>query len=340
MAAISLTICIPTYNRVERVTNCVRRIVSECKSDEIEILVGDNASTDGTEEEIAKIKDSRLRYYKNKSNLGIAGNLLKIIKEANGDFIYIHWDDDLMELSTIPWILETIKKNQSLNQILGKIDRGAGNIYWSCEKVCKDCEDKLLKPCFKSWEMLFFSYDHGGARIFRKDSINLEYAEKFLKRPISPYIHQVLAIFPVLTGATLCTSKIIYHIESISRDSSGHRVKGVPYWHSLSKLNRRIDRIKIINDITNEIVFQIPVSENFDRLELGRFRKNLLNKQRKKIAGELVNLLYNSFGLFLETLPRILKSRDISKSYTFWKYLLKAFLGCTLYRVSIKLKSG
>ncbi len=339
MATIPLSICILTYNRVERVTNCVKRIVSECKSDEIEILVGDNASSDGTEEAIAKIKDARLRYYKNKSNLGIAGNLLKIVKEAKGDFIYIHWDDDLMELSVIPWLLETIKKNPSLNQILGRIEESSGRTYWSCKNICENCGDKLIKPSFKSWKMLFFSYSHGGARILRKASINLNYAKNFLESIISPYMHQVLAIHPVLTGDTLCTSKTLYYYKGSLSESAGHFIKGKPYWDASAKVNQLKDKLKIYNDIINEVALRNTALKNFTEAQLSDFRKTLFDKQRKHTAESLINLLFSSFSSFLEALPRVLKSRDISRSYTFWKHLLKKFFMAIGYRILVKIKS-
>lgn len=307
-----MSICIPTYNRVRQVTNCVKRIVSGCRSNEIEILVNDNASTDETEKEIRKIKDSRLRYYRNDKNLGIAGNVLKVAERAKGDFIFIHWDDDFIELDAIPWILRTLKKSRNLNQILGKIEDGSGGIYWSCKGLCGDCEDRIFKPCPESWEKLFFSYFHGGGRILRKKSINLNYAKKFVESAFSPYMHMILAVHPILSGDTLCTSRTLYYKIGERSKSAGHLIKGRPYWHPESIPQQFIDRIKIIYDITNNI----------------KVRRALLKRQREYAAYLLLKTLYDSWTFrgtltpFFQMFPRILNIKEISRSPEFWMHLL------------------
>lgn len=311
-----LSICIPTYNRVERLIDIVQRISSNCSSKEIEILVNDNASTDGTEKEIAKIKDTRLKYYKNKKNLGIAGNLIKSVERAKGDFIYIHWDDDFIELDAIPWILKTIKNNKNINQILGRIEESSGEDYWSFQELDGDCTDRILKPCPESCVRLFFAYDHGGGRILRKKSINLDYAKKFLKSTHAPYMHMILAIHPVLTGDTLCTSRTLYYKIGKRTKSVGHLVKSRPYWHPISSAERYKDRIQMINDVIGDIKVQ----------------KALLKKMRHHAAFKLFKTLRydcisaRSFIPFFQYFTRILSIKEISGSPEFWLYtFLKGF---------------
>lgn len=56
-----LSICIPTYNRASIIRDCVDSCL-EINSKNIEIVVTDNASTDGTYNELKDIKDSRFKY--------------------------------------------------------------------------------------------------------------------------------------------------------------------------------------------------------------------------------------------------------------------------------------
>jgi abequosyltransferase len=57
----------------------------------IEIIVGDNASTDATIRMLQDYqqRDSRLRYFRNEVNIGADRNLLKALELAKGDYCWI-----------------------------------------------------------------------------------------------------------------------------------------------------------------------------------------------------------------------------------------------------------
>ena len=326
MSNVLLSICIPTYSRVDEVTNSVKRIISGCSSDEIEIVVSDNASTDGTEKEIAKIKDPRVKYYRNKRNLGIGGNVLKVIERARGDFIFIHWDDEYIELSLIPWLLEVIKNTKNINQILGTV-RQSGEVWWSCKKVlCDEGKEEILEPGPESFGRLLFSYYHGGGRILRKESINLDYAWKFINTPLYPYMHQIIEVYPVLTGSTLCTNRTLYHhVKKQKDDSAGHLFKGRPYWGHLNRLQQLKVRIKIINDITRK----------------KKDQKVLINRQRDYAASLFFDSFYKSLfrykslNHFLDIFQRILHEKIISRHPIFWLRILQTGMYDLLMKIGI-----
>lgn len=309
MTDIVMSICIPTYNRVQQVTNCVKRIISGCNSKEIEVVVSDNASIDGTKKEISKIRDPRLKYYRNNKNLGIGGNLLKIIERSNGNFIFIHWDDDYIELDTIPWILKTIKENNNINQILGTIKR-FGKVWWSCNKklLCAEGKDEIIEPGPDSLARLLFTYYHGGARIFRRESINLDYGKKYIGTALAPFMHQILEVYPVLSGSTLCTYRTLYHVESKKSESVGHIFKGKAYWNPLNRLYMLRERIRIIQDVTNR----------------GSAQRVLLNRQREYAVSLIFDAFYKSlsfyrsFDYFIKIIIGILQIKVISRSPVFW----------------------
>eukprot|EP01031_Cornospumella_fuschlensis_P009297 gene9297-11419_t len=98
-----LTIGIPTYNRVET----VKRRVSELLALDIpvEILVIDNASPDGTFAALTTNFSHRsLTVLENKTNLGYAGNLLRLIEEASTQYLLFLSDEDRID----PAGLETL----------------------------------------------------------------------------------------------------------------------------------------------------------------------------------------------------------------------------------------
>lgn len=114
MSKPTLSICIPTYNRAEKLEICINSIFSQIGRDEnIEVLVINNASTDKTEEVILKYARTynNLRYIKNDTNIGGDRNIYKASEEARGKYIFLHGDDDIFLTNTIYVILYAIINN-------------------------------------------------------------------------------------------------------------------------------------------------------------------------------------------------------------------------------------
>ncbi len=109
-----LTIAIPTYNRLEYLKAATERIIKFWKRNpNIEFIISDNASTDGTEEYILTIqkKFPEIAYYKNETNLGFDGNFLNCFKKANGKYVWLVSDDDILLDGAIESILSALSYN-------------------------------------------------------------------------------------------------------------------------------------------------------------------------------------------------------------------------------------
>lgn len=111
-----LSICIPTYNREKHLDECLDSIVNQewFNEQEIEIVVSDNASIDGTIELVKKYQNDHknIRYFRNKKNLGSAKNILNLVLNlAEGEYVWIFWDDDLMSPIWIKKTINAIRKN-------------------------------------------------------------------------------------------------------------------------------------------------------------------------------------------------------------------------------------
>lgn len=92
-----VSIVIPTFNRLPMLREAVASALAQRYPD-LEVLVSDNASDDGTREAMASHRsDPRFRYFRNETNLGMVGNWRKAVFEyARGDFFLILSDDDLL----------------------------------------------------------------------------------------------------------------------------------------------------------------------------------------------------------------------------------------------------
>lgn len=89
------SIPIATYNRAEDVDFGIKRLLSQNFKD-FEIIISDDGSTDDTEKKIKVYKDKRIRYYKNKKNLGAVKNIGKVLEYVRGEYIFMHGDDDYL----------------------------------------------------------------------------------------------------------------------------------------------------------------------------------------------------------------------------------------------------
>src|SRR4030095_6701459 len=95
-----LSICIPTYNRAERLRVMLQAVLPQvaAHADKVELWISDNASSDHTPQVVADAHVlGPLQYSRNSSNLGIVGNLITLTSElARGEFVWGLGDDDLL----------------------------------------------------------------------------------------------------------------------------------------------------------------------------------------------------------------------------------------------------
>jgi abequosyltransferase len=106
-----LTIGIPTYNRARCLERLLAILGKELEGEtRVELLVSDNASTDGTSTlvEAHGASGTALRYIRNAENLGADRNILQVFNLARGKYVWIFSDDDLIAPGTIHRVLEAV----------------------------------------------------------------------------------------------------------------------------------------------------------------------------------------------------------------------------------------
>lgn len=104
---IKLSICIPTYNRASLLKNCLNSLINlrHGYSIDIQICVSDNCSTDETAQVVSSAqKYIPIKYQKNDKNLGVANNVIKVVAMAEGEFVWLIGDDDLL----MPYAIEEL----------------------------------------------------------------------------------------------------------------------------------------------------------------------------------------------------------------------------------------
>lgn len=90
-----VSILIPVYNRERYIYDCVESALNQTYSN-LEIIIVDNCSTDNTWRICQDLacRDSRIRTFRNDTNIGPVRNWKRCIDEATGEYGKILWSDD------------------------------------------------------------------------------------------------------------------------------------------------------------------------------------------------------------------------------------------------------
>lgn len=115
MNNVSLSICIPTYNRFQELDETLYHVTIYSKKYEFikEILVLDNNENDKAKNCVQKYlgKFEKLNYIKNAFNIGGHENFKKCIETAKSDFVWILTDDDILYENSLEIIRKNLEKN-------------------------------------------------------------------------------------------------------------------------------------------------------------------------------------------------------------------------------------
>lgn len=91
-----ISICLTSYNRGCQISKTLDSLLAQDFSD-FELLIQDDCSSDNTEEvcRTYERRDSRVRFVRNPTNLGMPGNLNAVVARARGDFVANLHDGDI-----------------------------------------------------------------------------------------------------------------------------------------------------------------------------------------------------------------------------------------------------
>jgi glycosyltransferase involved in cell wall biosynthesis len=93
-----VSIGLPVYNGERYLERAIHSILAQTYAD-FELILSDNASTDGTEAicRAAAMQDSRIRFYRSDRNRGLAWNWNRVFALASGEYFRWSSHDDLLD---------------------------------------------------------------------------------------------------------------------------------------------------------------------------------------------------------------------------------------------------
>jgi glycosyltransferase involved in cell wall biosynthesis len=90
MSRPTVSVCIVTCNQPDLIAQCVRSVLEQQADADVTILVGDDASDDGTSEIVASLAAEhpcRIRHIRHEPRVGAFANMRDLIARADGDFV-------------------------------------------------------------------------------------------------------------------------------------------------------------------------------------------------------------------------------------------------------------
>lgn len=109
-AQLLLTIAIPTYKRSQSLALLLTSICQQVKASQLaqlEVLIFDNCSPDDTKEACKPFVSNYgfVRYIRHETNIGADNNFVSAFNAANGKYLWVIGDDELLFDGAIDWVI-------------------------------------------------------------------------------------------------------------------------------------------------------------------------------------------------------------------------------------------
>lgn len=105
-----VSIIMPSYNTALFIEKSIQSVLKQTYKN-WELIIVDDCSTDNTDDILATITDSRIRYFKNEKNCGAAVSRNKALREAKGQWIAFLDSDDLWKDDKLEKQIAFMEKN-------------------------------------------------------------------------------------------------------------------------------------------------------------------------------------------------------------------------------------
>lgn len=166
-----LTIAIPTFNRAKYLDHLLSTLFDQVHGKhQVELVISDNASPDDTPSIVKRHQNAGLsiRYIRNSENIGPDRNILQCFELAQGKYVWIFADDDVIEPTGLAIVLSHLESSEyDLVYISNRSFRGnyvSRNSFQGKFKVCKRAEELARQV------HVFFTFISGN--IVNKDRIS------------------------------------------------------------------------------------------------------------------------------------------------------------------------
>ena len=208
-----VSIIVPVYNASKTIYDTIGSLINQTHRN-IEIIVVDDNSTDDSLEKLQKIKDNRIKLYKNKVNYGTYKTINIGIKMSKGNYIILQGSDDYACIDRIKVLFDAIK-NTNINMVYSNWIRG--------KKIKKTIEGNFMFKRHILKKMGFFDNTRFGG-----DSEFIQRYKMIYKK--LKYVDDVLNIASIRNNSLTHTSNT-YAADGILAASRQAYKKSIKIYH-------------------------------------------------------------------------------------------------------------
>jgi len=254
MGNVKLTIGIPVYNGAIYIQQTLDSIISQLdtsdEQDQLEILISDNASDDGTSIVSEKYQANHkgiINYYKNTENLGYDRNVDLVVERAAGKHVWLLGCGDIVKDGAIKHILRHVNIN-AYDNILLNFDTYSGIKHEiDNERNFIIHKDKT----FTSKDEFFVSTKFGITPLSANVVLRASWIKVMDDKPIAPGWIHVKRIMDLMShagyGGTLQVSKLCF---TLYKESDG-------WWSKNGNLLlNSINLLKIVNYVHKKNIYK------------------------------------------------------------------------------------
>jgi len=115
----TVSVCIPTYNRAQMLKESLESVLNQ-EFEDFELIISDNASEDETSSVVGAFGDWKIRYVRNRRNMGQLHNWNQCLNLARGKYVTILPDDDVMMADNLQAKVELLSRNPHVGLVHSK----------------------------------------------------------------------------------------------------------------------------------------------------------------------------------------------------------------------------
>ncbi len=179
-----ITIAIPTYNRPITLRETIYSAINQVDFFNYEILILDNDPiinlNTQTIDIVSSFDSDKIRYYKNDKNIGMFGNWNRCIELANGNWIILLHDDDLISPDYLKIISDMMQTNSDMELLYSRyVTFKKNGIHKSITTKLQNILDKIFKLDNKKIQLVMSDFFWGnpippsGACFLKKTAIEI-----------------------------------------------------------------------------------------------------------------------------------------------------------------------
>lgn len=112
----TVSVCMAAYNGEHYIVAQLKSILSQLAVDD-EVIVVDDASTDGTRQCVQSLQDGRIRFIEHGGNMGVLHTFEDAIRVASGQILFLSDQDDLWKPQKVEVILNALCLNPDVTLI-------------------------------------------------------------------------------------------------------------------------------------------------------------------------------------------------------------------------------